>query len=140
VYVNRRASFEYELLDRYEAGMALTGSEIKSLRQGGVDFRDAYAAFQGNNLELIGLYIPAYPQASYNNHAPRRPRRLLLHRHELYALQRGASVKGFSMVPTKIYFKGPYAKVEIALARGKKLYDKRRAEAEKTLRRELRDL
>lgn len=140
VYTNRRAQHEYELLDRFEAGIVLTGSEVKSVRAGGVDFRDAFARLQGSNIELEGLYIPTYTQATYNNHEPRRTRRLLLHREEIGKLRRGLEQKGLTLVPTRMYQKGRVFKVELALARGKKLHDKRRAEADKTMRRELREL
>lgn len=140
VYTNRRAHHEYELLERFEAGVALTGSEVKSVRAGGVDFRDAFARLSGGNIELEGLYIPVYKEATYNNHEPRRTRRLLLHREEIGKLRRGLEQKGLTLVPTRLYQKGRYFKVEVALARGKKLHDKRRADAEKTVRRELREL
>lgn len=140
VYINRRANFEYELLERFEAGISLTGSEVKSVRAGGVDFRDAYARLNGRNLDLEGLYIPEYQQASYNNHEPRRRRRLLLHRQELEKIARQLSQKGLTLVPTKMYQKGRFFKVEVALARGKKLHDKRQAEAEKEARREMRQV
>ena len=140
VYTNRRAHHEYELLERFEAGIALTGSEVKSVRAGGVDFRDAFARLSGGNIELEGLYIPTYTEATYNNHEPRRPRRLLLHREEIGKLKRALEQKGLTLVPTRLYPKGRVFKVELALARGRQLHDKRRAEAEKTLRRELREL
>ncbi|ASN81161.1 MULTISPECIES: SsrA-binding protein SmpB [Deinococcus] len=140
VYTNRRAHHEYELLERFEAGISLTGSEVKSIRAGGVDFRDAFARLSAGNVELEGLYIPPYKDATYNNHEPRRPRRLLLNRLEIQKLRRGLEQKGLTLVPTKLYQKGRYFKVELALARGKKLHDKRRAEAEKTVKRELREL
>lgn len=139
VYVNRRAGYEYELLERFEAGISLTGSEAKSVRAGGVDFRDAFARLSGGNVELEGLYIPPYKEATYNNHEPRRPRRLLLHRLEIEKIRRALEQKGLTLVPTRLYQKGRYFKVELTLARGKKLHDKRRAEAEKTVRRELRE-
>lgn len=140
VYTNRRAHHEYELLERFEAGIGLTGSEVKSVRAGGVDFRDAFARLSGGNIDLEGLYIPVYKEATYNNHEPRRTRRLLLHREEIGKLKRGLEQKGLTLVPTRLYQKGRYFKVEIALARGKKLHDKRRADAEKTVKRELREL
>ena len=140
VYTNRRAHHEYELLERFEAGISLTGSEVKSIRAGGVDFRDAFARLSAGNVELEGLYIPPYKDATYNIHEPRRPRRLLLNRLEIQKLRRGLEQKGLTLVPTKLYQKGRYFKVELALARGKKLHDKRRAEAEKTVKRELREL
>lgn len=140
VYTNRRAHHEYELLDRFEAGIALTGSEVKSVRAGGVDFRDAFARLNSGNIELEGLYIPTYTEATYNNHEPRRTRRLLLHREEIGKLKRSLEQKGLTLVPTRLYQKGRVFKVELALARGKKLHDKRRSEAEKAVRRELREL
>ena len=140
VYTNRRAHFEYELLERFEAGISLTGSEVKSVRAGGVDFRDAFARLSGGNIDLEGLYIPEYKEATYNNHTPRRTRRLLLHREEIGKLRRGLEQKGLTLIPTKLYQKGRYFKVELALARGKKLHDKRRADAERTVKRELREL
>ncbi|THF88746.1 SsrA-binding protein SmpB [Deinococcus sp. KSM4-11] len=140
VYTNRRAHYEYELLERFEAGISLTGSEVKSIRAGGVDFRDAFARLTGGNIELEGLYIPTYMEATYNNHEPRRTRRLLLHREEIMKLRRGLEQKGLTLVPTRLYQKGRVFKIELALARGKKLHDKRRAEADKTMRRELREL
>ena len=140
MYTNRRAHYEYELLERFEAGISLTGSEVKSIRAGGVDFRDAFARLNGGNIDLEGLYIPTYKEATYNNHEPRRTRRLLLHREEIGKVRRGLEQTGLTLVPTRLYQKGRFFKVEIALARGKKLHDKRRAEAEKTVRRELREL
>ncbi len=139
VYTNRRAHFEYELLDRYEAGIALTGSEVKSVRAGGVDFRDAFARLQGGNLELEGLYIPEYTEATYNNHTPRRTRRLLMHRQEIEKLRRSLTQKGLTLVPTRLYLKGGRFKVELAVGRGRKLHDKRRADADKQARREMRE-
>ena len=139
VYTNRRAHFEYELLDRYEAGISLTGSEVKSVRAGGVDFRDAFGRVQNGNVELEGLYIPEYTQASYNNHAPRRTRRLLLHRQEIEKIRRALTQKGLTLVPTRMYLKGRTFKVELAVARGKKLYDKRQTERDREVRRELRE-
>src|SRR5699024_11810782 len=121
---------EYELLDSYEAGISLTGSEVKSIRAGGVDFRDAFARFNGGNIDLEGLYIPPYTEATYNNHEPRRKRRLLLHAQEIEKIRRALERKGLTLVPTKLYQKGRYFKLEVALARGKKLHDKRRAKAE----------
>ncbi|WP_420596528.1 SsrA-binding protein SmpB [Deinococcus sp.] len=139
VYTNRRAHYDYELLERFEAGISLTGSEVKSIRAGGVDFRDAYARLDGHNLDLEGLYIPEYKDASYNNHTPRRTRRLLLGRGEIDKIERQLKVKGLTLIPTRLYQKGRFFKVEVALARGKQLHDKRRAEADKVARREMRE-
>lgn len=140
MYTNRRAHYEYELLERFEAGIALTGSEVKSIRAGGVDFRDAYARVEHHNIELEGLYIPTYAQASYNNHEPRRKRRLLLHREEIRKIERALEQKGLTVVPVSLYQKGKHFKVELAVARGKKLHDKRRSEADRQAKREMREV
>ena len=137
MFENRRARFEFELLDRFEAGIELRGTEIKSMRGGGVDFRDAYARFSGNELFLENLYIPPYGKASYNNHEARRNRKLLLHRKELTDLFAAVTRKGLTIVPVKMYFVRGRIKLEIALARGKKLHDKREAEKTKTAKREM---
>ncbi|PYE53037.1 SsrA-binding protein SmpB [Deinococcus yavapaiensis] len=139
MYTNRRAHFEYELLERFEAGISLTGSEVKSIRAGGVDFRDAFARLVNGNVELEGLYIPPYKDATYNNHEPRRTRRLLLHREEIRKLQRSLEQKGLTLVPTKLYAKGRRFKVELAVGRGKKLHDKRASEREREAKREMRE-
>jgi SsrA-binding protein len=137
VYANRRAGFEYELLERFEAGILLTGTEIKSIRSGGVDFRDAFARFHGDELFLEGLYIPPYDKASYNNHEPRRDRKLLLHKSELRDLRIEVTHKGLTVVPVKMYFKNGRAKLEVAVARGKKLHDKRESDRAREVKREM---
>ncbi len=137
MYANRRAGFEFELLERFEAGIALTGTEIKSIRAGGVDFRDAFARFHGEELFLEGLYIPPYDKGSYNNHEPRRDRKLLLHKAELRDLRINVTHKGLTVVAVKLYLKNGRAKLEIALARGKKLHDKRASEREREAKREM---
>lgn len=137
MFENRRARFEFELLDRFEAGVELRGTEIKSMRGGGVDFRDSYARFEGNQLYLENLYIPPYGKASYNNHEARRKRKLLLHRKELTDLFASVTRKGLTIVPVRLYFVRGRIKLEIALARGKKLHDKREAEKTKSAKREM---
>lgn len=134
---NRRARHDYELLDTYEAGLSLTGSEVKSLRQGGGSLTEAFVRADGTGAWLEGMNLPKYEQASYNNHDPLRKRRLLLHRSELAQIRKGIERGGLTCVPTKLYFKGGWAKVEIALARGRKKHDKRRADAEKDARKEM---
>ena len=124
---NRRARFNYEIGDTYEAGIALTGSEVKSLRSGKATIAESYADSKGGELWLINANIPEYLQAGpFNNHPPKRPRRLLLHQREIDRLATGVEREGMTIVPLKLYFneKGR-AKVELALARGKKLHDKR---------------
>jgi SsrA-binding protein len=124
---NRKARFNYEIGDTYEAGIALTGSEVKSLRNGKATIAESYAGSKGGELWLINANIPEYLQAGpFNNHAPKRPRRLLLHHREIDRLSNAVEREGMTIVPLKLYFneKGR-AKLEIALARGKKLHDKR---------------
>jgi SsrA-binding protein len=134
---NRRARFEYEFIDTWEAGIALVGSEVKALRAGKANLSDAYAHFEGDQLVLLNLHIQEYTQANQFNHEPRRPRRLLMHRGELDRLRRELREAGLALIPTEIYFSGPHVKVELALARGKKLHDKRDTIAERDARREM---
>lgn len=134
---NRRARYDYEILDTFEAGIALTGSEVKSLRQGGGSIGEGYARLRGGEVFLEGVTIPIYEEASYNNHEPDRPRKLLLHRREIARLRQGLERKGLTAVPLRLYFKGGWAKVEIALARGKKRYDKRRTAADRDAKRQI---
>ena len=124
---NRRARFNYEIGDTYEAGIALTGSEVKSLRTGKATIAESYADPKGGELWLVNANIPEYRQAGpFNNHAPKRPRRLLLHRRELDRLSGAVEREGMTIVPLKLYFdERGRAKIEIALAKGKKLHDKR---------------
>ena len=134
---NRRATHDYEILERFEAGMELTGSEVKALRQGGGSVAEAFARIRGGEVFLEGMTIPVYTEASYNNHDPLRSRKLLLKRREIAEITRGLDRKGLTLVPLKLYFKDGWAKIEIALARGKKLHDKRRSEAKKDAQREI---
>ena len=124
---NRQAFFNYEILDRYEAGLALTGTEIKSVRAGQVDLREAYARSMEGELWLMNSHIAQYDPASIYNHDPRRPRKLLLHREEITKLADEAAQKGLTIVALRLYIKNHVAKVELGLARGKRQYDKRRA-------------
>ena len=123
---NRQASYRYHLLEKWEAGIALQGTEVKSLREGAVQLKDAYAALRDGEVWLHNMHIAAYAPAARENHDPERPRKLLLHRHEIERLIGKTAQKGLTLVPTRLYFKGPNAKVEIALARGKEMHDKRR--------------
>jgi SsrA-binding protein len=129
VATNRRAGYRYNLLERFECGIVLTGTEVKSLREGGAQLKDSYAVVRDGEVWLIGLYIAPYGPAARENHDPERPRKLLLHRDEIERLVGRTRERGLTLVPTRIYFAGPRsrAKVEIALARGKDLYDKRDA-------------
>ena len=134
---NRKARFNYEILDTYEAGIALTGTEVKSLRQGKATIGEAYAGPSGNELFLFNAYIPEYLQANRFNHETRRPRRLLLHKRQIDKYLGATQREGFTVIPLKIYFneKGR-AKVELGLGRGKKLHDKRESEKKKDWDRE----
>lgn len=134
---NRRASFEFELLDTYSAGVELTGSEVKSLRQGGGSIAESYAQVRNGEVFLEGMNIPPYLDASYNNHEPTRPRRLLLKRKEIAELENAVNRRGLTVVPLKLYFKDGWVKVDIAIARGKKLHDKRKDAAKKDAKREI---
>lgn len=136
VAVNKQAGFRYEFVEKYEAGMALRGSEVKSLRDGGVTMKDAYATFDDGELWLHHLHIAPYAPAAMNNHEPERPRKLLLHKHELERLQGKLAEKGLTLVPTRIYFARGRAKVEVALGRGKDSGDKRQTIKEREMKRE----
>jgi SsrA-binding protein len=137
VATNRQAAYRYNLLDRWEAGVQLTGTEVKSLRTGQATMKDAYAAVRDGEVWLHNMHIPPYAPASRENHEPERPRKLLLKRREIERLVGTTAEKGLTLVPTRIYFKGPYAKVEIALARGKDLYDKRRSIKDRDQKRDI---
>ena len=137
VATNRKASHEYFLLERYEAGLALQGSEIKSIRAGQISLAEAYVRIDGNEAYLVDAHIAPYEQASIYNHDPRRPRKLLLHRSEINKLWNEIRQKGVTIIPTRVYLKKGRAKVEIAVAKGKKLYDKRQAIAKRDIEREI---
>jgi SsrA-binding protein len=126
VATNRQASFQYHLLERYECGIQLQGSEVKSIRGGGVQIKDAYATARKGEVWLHNMHIAPYLPASRENHEPERPRKLLLHANEIERLIGATAEKGQTLVPTRVYFKGPRVKVEIALGRGKDHVDKRR--------------
>ncbi len=138
VATNRKAKFEYFLLETYEAGIALQGSEIKSVRAGKVSLTDAYVRVDGEEAWLLEAHIAPYEQANRFNHEPRRPRRLLLHKAEIRRLWNAVRQKGLTIIPTRMYLKNGRAKVEIALARGKKNYDKRQQIAKRDAEREAR--
>lgn len=137
VATNRKAKFEYFLLEEFEAGLSLQGSEIKSIRAGQISLAEAYIKVDGKNAWLVEAHVAPYEQANRNNHDPKRPRRLLLHKKELKKLWDAISQKGVTIIPTRIYLKGGRAKLEIAIARGKKLYDKRAAIAKRETDREI---
>jgi SsrA-binding protein len=140
---NRRASHRFNLLERFECGIVLTGTEVKSLREGKAQLKDSYAVVRDGEVWLIGVYIPPYEPASRDNHEPERDRKLLLHRSEIERLIGKTRERGLTLVPTRIYFSGARAKVELALAQGKDLYDKREAirnrDMARDVQRELRE-
>ena len=136
IATNRQASFRYNLLDKFEAGIVLQGSEVKSLREGGVQLKDAYAEVRDGEVWLRNMHIAPYKPAR-ENHEPERPRKLLLHRREIERLVGKTAEKGLTIVPTRVYFKGSRAKVELAVATGKQLHDKRRSIKDRDQRREI---
>jgi SsrA-binding protein len=137
VATNRQAAHRYHLLEKWECGVVLEGSEVKSLREGGVQLKDGYAALHDGEVWLHNVHIAPYAPASRENHEPERDRKLLLHRREIERLIGKTAEKGLTLVPTRVYFKGARAKVEIALAKGKDFADKRRALKDRDQRREI---
>lgn len=137
VATNRKARFEYFLLEHFEAGLALQGSEIKSIRAGQVSLAEAYVRVDNRQAWLMEAHIAPYVQANRYNHEPRRPRRLLLHKKELRELWDAVRQKGVTIVPTRVYLKEGRAKLEIAIAKGKKLHDKRQVIAQREAEREI---
>jgi len=134
---NRYASYRYNLLERIECGVVLTGTEVKSLRNGTAQLKDGFATIRGGELWLRNVHIPPYAPASRENHEPERERKLLLHRREIDRLAARVQERGLTLVPTRIYFSGPRAKVEIALARGKDVHDKRESLRRRDSQREI---
>ena len=137
VATNRKAYHDYYIQDSQEAGIALTGSEIKSIRAGRVNLRDAYIRPEGGELWLFNAHIARYEASSYLSHEPTRPRKLLLHRKQIDNLTSKVMEKGLTLVPLRLYIKGSLAKVEVALAKGKKLYDKRESIARRDAERDI---
>jgi SsrA-binding protein len=135
---NRKARHDYTILDTYEAGIALTGTEVKSLRAGRASLVDAFAQESGGEIWLYGMHIPEYTMGTWTNHPPRRPRKLLLHRGEINRLIGKLRETGLTLVPLSVYFVNGWAKVELGLARGKRAYDKRRDLAKRDAEREMR--
>jgi SsrA-binding protein len=136
---NKRAFFEYHILEKYEAGIALRGTEVKSIREGNVNLAESFARVMEGELYLVNCHIPEYRAGGWTNHDPRRPRKLLLHRRELDRLVGKIELKGLTLVPLRLYFNSRgYAKVEIGVAKGKKLHDKRSAVKERESEREIR--
>ena len=133
---NRKARYDFQIDDTFEAGMVLVGTEVKSLRAGRATLVDGFAEVDGGEVFLHGVHIPEYTEGTWTNHEPRRVRKLLLNRHEIDRLESKVNERGFTLIPLSLYFKDGRAKVELALARGKKTFDKRHALAEKQANRE----
>ena len=134
---NRRARHEYHILETVEAGFVLTGTEVKSVRAGGVSLSEAYARFRDGEAWLLGMHVPPYKQGSFSNAEPNRPRKLLLHKAEIVRLQSRVGEKGLTIVPLRLYFTRGIAKVLLGVARGKKLWDKRADAAKRDVEREI---
>ena len=137
IATNRKVRHDYLIEDTFEAGLVLTGSEIKSVRAGQVNLRDSYATIRNGELWLLNAHIAPYKQASFQNHEPRRDRKLLLHRREINRLTGKLQEKGLTLIPLQIYLKDSWAKVQLGLGRGKKSYDKRQALRERDDRRQI---
>lgn len=137
IAVNRKASHDYYLEDRYEVGLVLTGTEIKSLRKGKAQFKDAYISFVKGEAFIKEMHIAPYDHGNIFNHDETRERKLLLHKYEIRKLQQKVKLKGYTLVPTKLYLKKGRAKLEIALAKGKNLYDKRQDQKDRDVKREI---
>lgn len=134
---NRRARFEYTILETVEAGLVLAGTEVKSIRAGGLSLSESYARVREGEAWLMGMHIPPYKQGSFSNLEPNRPRKLLLHKEEIARLQNRVNEKGLTIVPLRLYFTRGMAKVLLGVARGKKLWDKRAAAAKRDVEREI---
>jgi len=134
---NRRARYEYEWLEQLEAGIVLTGTEIKSIRTGQISLNEAYARIRDGELWLLSMHVPPYKQGSFSNVDPNRPRKLLIHRADIDRLSGRTSEKGLTLIPVRLYFKRGRVKISLALARGKKLWDKRRDERDRDVEREM---
>ena len=137
IVTNRKAWHEYHILEKYEGGIVLYGSEVKAIREGKANIKEAYVRFIENELFVIGMHIGKYSNEGYSTHTPVRDRKLLLHRKELSKLRKMVDEKGKTLIPLSIYFKGGNVKVEFGLAQGKKLWDKRKAKMEKDIDRQV---
>jgi SsrA-binding protein len=138
VATNRKAWHNFEILEKYEAGIELIGSEVKSVRASKISFKDSFAMIKHGEVVLLNFHIAPYDKASHFAHDPERPRRLLLHRKEIRKIQALIEEKGLTIVPLKVYFRGQFAKVELGVARGKRKYDKRQAVAKREAERDMR--
>ncbi|MFC2155297.1 SsrA-binding protein SmpB [Acidobacteriota bacterium] len=138
ITVNKKAFYNYEIIDKYEAGMVLVGSEVKSIREGKVNLKDSYVEMRAAEAFLVSAHISAYSNSSYNNHEPERERKLLLHKRELLKLDKKVKTRGFSIVPLRMYFnKKGKVKIEIAIAKGKRVYEKKQKIKDRDIKREV---
>ena len=137
IATNKQAAYRYHLLEKWEAGLVLTGTEVKALRDGKAQLKDGYASVRDGEVWLYNVHIPPYAPATRENHEPERPRKILLHKREIERLIGKTREKGLTIVPTRLYFSGGRAKVEIALARGKDVGDKRQSIKEREMKREM---
>ena len=137
IATNRKARHEYHILEKFEGGIILRGSEVKALREGKANIQEAYVRFVKTELYVIGMHIGEYSNAGYSSHIPVHDRKLLLHKRELRKIQRMVEEKGKTLIPLSMYFKGGYVKVEFGLAQGKKIWDKRKAKMEKDVSRQI---
>ena len=137
IATNRKARHEYHILEKFEGGIVLIGSEVKAIREGKANIKEAYVRFSGNELFVIGMHIGKYSNEGYSTHTPVRDRKLLLHKRELKKMRKMVDEKGKTLIPLSIYFKGGNVKVEFGLAQGKKLWDKRKAKMEKDVNRQV---
>jgi SsrA-binding protein len=137
---NRKARHDYFIVERFEAGIELRGTEVKSIRQGTVNLKDSFCVVKDGELFVRGLHVSPYEKGNMFNADPVRPRRLLMHKREIRRLEARVKLEGFALIPLKIYFLGPRVKLEVALCKGKKLHDKREAEAGRAARREMEQL
>ncbi len=137
---NKKAYFDYFIEDTYEAGIVLTGTEIKSIRNGSCNLKDTYARIKNNEAYVINMFIAPYEQGNIFNHDERRERKLLLHKKEIYKIKQNIEKEGYSLIPVKLYLKNGKAKVLLGVAKGKKLYDKRQALKEKDIKRDLQKM
>lgn len=135
--LNRKARFDYEISDTYEAGIVLTGTEIKSIRNGNANIKDCYAIIKNNEAYILNMYIKEYAEGNIFNHDETRTRKLLLHKKEIYKMRDAIDREGYTLIPLKLYFKGNKAKLEIGVARGKKTYDKRESIKERDIKRDI---
>ena len=137
IATNRKARHEYHILEKYEGGIVLHGSEVKAIREGKANIKEAYVRFSGNELFVIGMHIGKYSNEGYSTHTPVRDRKLLLHRRELSKMRKMVEEKGKTLIPLSMYFKRGYVKIEFSLAQGKKLWDKRKNKIEKNISRQI---